>query len=269
MSNECNPNPRKVFDEAVRYAVQISNSCLQLLQANDIQLDGLRYLELGPGADFAPQLVLASHGVRVTLADKYLSSWDPNFHPEFYRVFLAQWPGRNEAVKAALNLVPEPAEHMPSIGDSSIDFVLSNAVLEHVDDLSRVAPELARLTRVGGIHAHQVDFRDHGNFDRPLDHLLRDPKEFQRHRIECQASCGTTVRMPEMLEEFSKYFWLWTTECSTLADPGYMAELMAKLPGNNPYKSWPVQILRILGARLWFVRKAQNSRASRSPFRFR
>src|SRR5579859_3377149 len=191
MSNECNPNPRKVFDEAVRYAVQISNSCLQLLQANDIQLDGLRYLELGPGADFAPQLVLASHGVRVTLADKYLSRWDPDFHPEFYRAFLAQWPGRNEAVKAALaqgsyagllTLVPEPAEHMPSIGDGSIDFVLSNAVLEHVVDLSRVAPELARVTRVGGIHAHQVDFRDHRNMDRPLDHLLLHPVEYQRIR---------------------------------------------------------------------------------------
>ena len=57
-------------------------------------LDGLRYMELGPGADFAPQLVLASHGVQVTLADKYLSNWDSNYHPEFYRAFLAQWSGR-------------------------------------------------------------------------------------------------------------------------------------------------------------------------------
>lgn len=119
MSDGACPNSRKAFDEAVQYAVQLATSYLRLLQTNDIRLEGLRYLELGPGADFAPQLVLASHGVRVTLADMYLSNWDPNYHPEFYRAFLTQWPGRKEAVQAALErggykglltLVPEPAE---------------------------------------------------------------------------------------------------------------------------------------------------------------
>ena len=147
MSPEADPNPRKVFDEAVSYAVQIANNYLQLLQTHDIPLDGLRYMELGPGADFAPQLVLASHGVQVTLADKYLSNWDSNYHPEFYRAFLAQWSGRKEAIEAALSgngydgllaLAPEPAEQMPSLADGMFDYVQTNAVMEHVLDLPQV-----------------------------------------------------------------------------------------------------------------------------------
>jgi len=73
MSGEADPNPRKKFDEAVDYAVQIDKDYLCKLETHDIPLSGLRYLELGPGANFAPQLVLPSLGARVTLADKYLS----------------------------------------------------------------------------------------------------------------------------------------------------------------------------------------------------
>ena len=41
MSPEADPNPRKVFDEAVSYAVQIANNYLQLLQTHDIPLGKL------------------------------------------------------------------------------------------------------------------------------------------------------------------------------------------------------------------------------------
>jgi hypothetical protein len=96
-------NPRKAFDDSVRYAVQAARIYLDLCKRCRPDLIGLRYLELGPGADFAPQLVLASHGVDVTLADKYLSQWDASYHPMFYEAFLEAWGGIRRASNSRLS----------------------------------------------------------------------------------------------------------------------------------------------------------------------
>lgn len=93
MTQAADPNPRKPFDAAVRYAIQVSDVYLHQLRVRGIAPSGLRYFEIGPGADFAPQLVLASYGAEVTVADEYLADWDPSYHPEFYRAFLQQWRG--------------------------------------------------------------------------------------------------------------------------------------------------------------------------------
>src|SRR5437868_1757832 len=148
-------NPRNKFDEAIKYALQVANGYLRLLDGHKIPLAGLQYFEIGPGTDFAPQLVLASYGAKVTLADKYLAQWDPAYHPGFYTAFLEHWSGPADAIKTvlrdnsherALTLVKEPVENLSSIKNHSFDFVQSNAVLEHVVDIRRAARELARVT---------------------------------------------------------------------------------------------------------------------------
>jgi SAM-dependent methyltransferase len=46
-------------------------------------------------------------------------------------------------------------------GGQAVDLVLSNSVLEHVDGLALVVPQLARAMRPGGRQLHFVDLRDH------------------------------------------------------------------------------------------------------------
>jgi SAM-dependent methyltransferase len=48
------------------------------------------------------------------------------------------------------------------IDDGSLDFIFSQAVLEHVDDLGGVYPAMRRWLRPGGIMTHQIDFKSHG-----------------------------------------------------------------------------------------------------------
>jgi SAM-dependent methyltransferase len=52
------------------------------------------------------------------------------------------------------------AEYLDRGGEPA-DLVLSNSVLEHVDGLAVVVPQLARATRPGGSQLHYVDMRDH------------------------------------------------------------------------------------------------------------
>lgn len=48
--------------------------------------------------------------------------------------------------------------------EASIDFLLSNAVMEHVTDLADAYRAMSRWLRPGGIASNQIDFRSHGLF---------------------------------------------------------------------------------------------------------
>ena len=266
-----NHHPLKPFDDALNYAIELSKNHLRLVSRSGTPA-GLRYLEIGPGSDFAPQLVLASHGVQVTVADKYIAQWDPGYHPQFYAAFLERWTGPSDAIRAVLakrsyagviRVVPEPCENLASIAGNSFDFVLSTAVLEHVADIDKCAAELARVTSPGGVHSHQVDFRCHKSFDRPLDHLLQNWTEYQRERRHAGGVVhGTMMRMPEMIEVFSRYFWVWDIVTSARAEPDYTAEIRGRLPADSAYKYWPIEMLRETSGSVWLVRK-DSSRPSR------
>jgi hypothetical protein len=91
--------PRKELEEAAQYAIDLSNLFLQLFKIAGIPVKGARYLEIGPGPDFAPQSVLASHGAEVTVADLYLAEWDAPFHREFYEVLMDKCTGKKPRSK--------------------------------------------------------------------------------------------------------------------------------------------------------------------------
>jgi len=55
--------------------------------------------------------------------------------------------------------------------DASIDYLFSNATMEHVLDPGRCIREAARVLQPGGITVHGIDLRDHRNFDLPLEFL--------------------------------------------------------------------------------------------------
>lgn len=48
------------------------------------------------------------------------------------------------------------------IDDASVDFIFSQAVLEHVDDLASVYAAMRKWLNVDGIMTHQIDFKCHG-----------------------------------------------------------------------------------------------------------
>ena len=48
------------------------------------------------------------------------------------------------------------------IEEESVDFLFSQAVLEHVDDLAHTYRAMAQWLKPGGMATHQIDFRSHG-----------------------------------------------------------------------------------------------------------
>lgn len=259
--------PVSKVDEDVAYAVQIAENYLRIFQQYGIRLPGLRLLELGPGVNFAPQLVMVSMGAQVTLADRFLMKWQDEYHPVLYRAFKERWGGNLPAIDRVLadgdhaptiRTLSEPAEAMPSIAAGTIDIVISNAVLEHVYSMPDVARELARITHVGGKSMHQIDFRDHRNFERPLEYLTIPDEEFARLFEGCHGECGNRLRASEVQAAFEKSgFRLLDFEINNRAAPDYFADVLPRIRASqSKYRFWPEADMQITSGRQLFERVA-------------
>jgi ubiquinone/menaquinone biosynthesis C-methylase UbiE len=259
------PRDLSSLADDVSYAIALTRQYLQTIESLGVPQGGA-ILELGPGGDFAPMLALASAGFQCAVADPYLAPWEPTYHSAMYTAFCDAFDGATDAVRRVLaqggyqgviDTWASPAEHVPEAPDAQFDLVLSHAALEHVRDFPAVATELARITKPGGAGAHQIDFRHHLDFERPLEFLLMSEADFQqRFAIEAGAT-GNRWRIDEVRALFERIgFDLVDGEENTLATDAYMADFIPRLKASGSrFSLIREDRLKVVGARLMFRRR--------------
>jgi hypothetical protein len=234
---------------AVDYAVQVADGYLiwmsqvpGLIGPDPARpLSGTRILELGPGATLGTAVLLACSGARMTVADRFLSVWDPDFHPAFFNALLEAVSTKKtvcaEPIRAvlragrfdaAIECSPVAAEQLHTIA-GTFDIVLSNAVLEHIEDLGTTVNNLSRKTAARGYGFHQVDLRDHRSFDRPLEYLTLGEQEFEELRRGVLCECGGQWRASDYREAFERAGFSVRVTPNMHADPAYLANLRPRL----------------------------------------
>lgn len=245
---------------AAGYQLSVAEAYLELLRENGVAPAGKTILELGPGENLGAQLLIAGTGASMIVADRYPCAWHDRHRP-LYRLLAESWSGPTTAIRRALarggfddilRVVDQPAEAMPAIADGTIDVVLSNAVLEHVEDMERAAAELKRVSAPGALHLHQVDFRDHADLSRPLEHLLIPADDFLRSQRRHRWERGCQMRPGEMRDIFAQAgFSILAMEINGVADPRYMDDFLLRLRRSaSPYAGWKAQDLAAIGVRL-------------------
>jgi hypothetical protein len=134
--------------------------------------------------------------------------------------------------------------------------VLSNAVLEHIYDLPAVCRSLARVTKPGGISTHQVDFRDHWDFQRPLEFLLFEPQSYQARVTRGRVGRGNRHRLSDHLAEFrAAGFRIEKVDPTETADKAYFDDFLPRLRASaSPFRDRAEDDLAVLGARITMVR---------------
>jgi len=241
------------------YELSLAETYLHLMRGRGIDPVGTRVLEIGPGRNLGAPVLLACAGAQVTVADRYLSSWRPD-HADVFRALVAVWPGNVGPIKAVLagesfdgqiRSVAEPADAMISVASANFDVVLSNAVLEHVGDLAKVAAELKRVSAPGAWHFHQIDFRNHYDMTRPLEHMLLPRDDFHQ-ALERDWMLGCQMRLSEARETFRLAgFTLVEEVVNDRASADYLADVLDRLRTSaSAYRDWPADDLAVLGARL-------------------
>jgi SAM-dependent methyltransferase len=233
------------------------------LQQLGIALEGAHIVEMGPGKNFGLALIFTGYGARVTLADRFLCPWDESYHPHFYAMLRDRWEGPKSGLISALSgarhsavaTLDTNARGRWNLPTASVDAVISHAVLEHVVDVEATCRELARVTRPRGIHIHQIDYRDHRDQTRPLDHLLIPEAEFLAKLASVYWNTGNRYRHSEFCALFDSIGF---DLIDTLIDPETERPLAPYLPcfipllrdSQSRYRDWPVEKLGPLGARL-------------------
>jgi len=130
--------------------------------------------------------------------------------------------------------VQSPLEELSSLFPNHFDITLSNAVFEHLYHPQGAFESLYDAMASGAIGSHQVDFRDHRNFDMPLEFLMYDELSF--HALMHDACCefGNRVR-PFQMKAMFEYagFKVARQDDNMFASDGYLAEFIPRLKANK------------------------------------
>lgn len=253
----------------VDYGMQIISGFSMWTEGQGFSLAGKRAMELGPGINLVGCIGLRALGAaKVYVADRWIAPWQDDYNPAFCRMMAARiraegrpWDASvfdrvaENGYEGTLHLVPSAAEQLAKNMPEQLDAIYSNAVLEHMVDHRETTRALAAVTASGGINFHQVDFRYHENFDRPLDYLLMTREEFERESIRKNYELGCQLRPYELRGMFDEAGFELAWHPNAYATDQYLAEFLPQLRASQSvYRNTPVDLLREIGG-LYVLRR--------------
>lgn len=175
---------------------------------------GFTCLELGPGDSLLSALFARAHGAsRVYLVDVGRFASDDC---ETYRQAARELKAAGYDVPTEFNSVSEMLElcgaqyltegvaSLASIPTESVDFIWSQAVLEHVrlEQFVPMAAAWRRIIKPTGFASHSVDLKDH--FNHALNNLRFSDRVWESKPFRTSGFYTNRIRRREMLELFAR-----------------------------------------------------------------
>jgi SAM-dependent methyltransferase len=260
-----------------QYAMRIAKAYIRALPGGVAALRGKSAVEIGPGINFGTPLVLACNGVgRIVVTDRFLVRFQKAYHTRLYRALhdavrqefphatlrpLEQCIVAESHSCDLMQCVEAPLEQFAERFAGQFDLAFSNAVLEHVYDPIEAVGSLYRIMRFGGIAYHQVDFRDHRDFTRPLEYLLLDEPAFRALLEECHCECGNRIRPHELHDVFRRAgFTDPNFQPNMWAEESYLKDFIPRLHAakNSPYHNIDESLLRVVSGLYLLTRTAAH-----------
>lgn len=268
-------SPQQIVED-VDYAMRIGRGYLNYAAACG-GVKGKRILEIGPGVNFGSSLMLKCCGAKtVAVSDRYLAAWQDDYHTRFYtelkkqlRTRQANWDtacldeliASKSYVPEVIGRLPVPLENMADVKDGCFDIVFSNAVLEHLSDHERAFRELNRVSARGAYGFHQVDFRDHRDFARPLEYLMCSKANFEKLFRGCFGECGNQLRPSEMEQLWqANGFHILDIKPTHYAEDEYLESVIRRLRLKRDSKYFAIdkEKLRVISAH-FTVKKGEQA----------
>ena len=86
-----------------------------------------------------------------------------------------------------------------------IDILISNSVLEHVENVENSILAMSRIISKNGILIHSIDFKDHYNFNRPFLFYKYSDKIWRKYLTKVGVSYTNRIRYDDFIDLFNKY----------------------------------------------------------------
>jgi SAM-dependent methyltransferase len=161
-----NPRPFSAadVDRTIQHALEVVD---RLQHHGAIDWTGLRVLEVGPGSDLSSGAVIMARGAAsyraVDLFDN-TGQADPALYTEIGRRL------DTPVDLAGLQFTLASFPGLPEV-DGTYDMIVSNATLEHVEDVGGLFASLRRLAAPGARMVHHVDGQTHMRWIKDVDPL--------------------------------------------------------------------------------------------------
>ena len=101
--------------------------------------------------------------------------------------------------------------------------------------------------------SHQIDFRDHRDFSRPLEYLKLEELEFLHMFESVHGECGNRLRANQWVDLFSRYFLNGISFSPNMfAEEDYLKSLILELNTNSlsNYSHFQSEILRVISGKI-------------------
>lgn len=196
------------------YAIGVVRRHLSRMTA-EAGLVGKTVLELGPGDGVATAVIVAAYGGRSILVDTGgYADTDINKYRDLTRelrrrdlnpVDLDGARSINDVLdRCSSEYLTEGLESLRTIASSSVDFVFSQAVLEHVTahQFLDTLHEMRRILRPGGMSSHRIDLRDH--LGGGLNNLRFSTRIWESNFFARSGFYTNRIRFSEMNELFER-----------------------------------------------------------------
>lgn len=236
-------------------------------------LQGKTLLEIGPGQNFGISLALADLGLKnVILIDPFLIQWDENYHIDYYRTLLTELEKKYiniefQSIKEVILNNTHQAEKLIcyqkglennalELENDSIDISFSNAVFEHFVNPQKAIQTLNKVTKKGGLGFHQIDLRDHRNFDKPLEFLTFPRLMFQKIIKMTNAHFGNRLRYSEYNAIFERNNFDVVFKPDSFADDVYLDDVIKRV--SKYYSNMKRDEIRALGGRFFIIKSCQT-----------
>lgn len=228
-----------------RRIVAVVQGWLEALPAGPAAIKGRTILEIGSGPDRGTLALLAALSAgRVIAMDRYLGTWRPDRHPRLMkaigreaervglgidRAVLARI-ARGGLEAAGIIALETGIESLPDRWRGEMDFIFSHAVLEHLEDPAKSFAQMATACRPGALSVHDVDFRDHRDFSRPLEFLLMDAADWVTANGGALYCSGNRLRLSDTVGLLRRAgFTILRETTSQTVDAAYFADLLPRL----------------------------------------
>ncbi len=172
--------PRQFGADEIARSVDYVFEVVNRLEAlGDVDWSGKRVLEIGPGPDLGTGAIILDRGAASYRA---IDAFDlvGMTGSEFYAALATRLNGPLD--KARLSFTQATFPMLPEV-EGAYDLIISNATLEHIDDIPALFRRLRQLTAEGGRMVHHIDAQTHMRWLRerdPLNILRYDERIYRR-----------------------------------------------------------------------------------------
>jgi len=194
---------RKHYERS-RYRLNDSFVCMEigpgdsLFSSLSMTAFGASELFLVDMDDFAVKDVTIYHDM-----DQFISSVSEYSMPEDLDIDVTQ--SLDEILnKVNAHYLTDGLRSINAIADNSVDFIWSQAVLEHIrySEFDEYFQELYRVLRVGGVSSHRVDLKDH--LSGGLKNLFFSDKVWESEFMSASGFYTNRIRHKDMISRISR-----------------------------------------------------------------